>query len=82
MKPYQQAMMRMQYQQPLLYGSDYQQPYSWSFARGGLLSKNDQIEIDDNRNEHTRKQKEAEMIFKAILHNDEMLIKSLIRVFK
>jgi hypothetical protein len=82
MKPYQQATMRMQYQLPLLYGSDYQQPHFLSFARGGLLSKSDQIEIDDNRNEHTRKQKEAEMIFKAILHNDEMLIKSLIRVFK
>jgi len=84
-KPYLQAQQRIQYGLPLLYSNQQQaepQTSIWSFAKGGGLSKQDKMDIDQNKAEYTRKQKDTEMTFKAIFHNNEMLQKALIKVFK
>ena len=77
-QPYQNAMMRMQYQLPLLY-SGAQTQFN---KAGGSLTKQDKMDIDDNKAENKRISKDEEMTFKAILHNNEILQKALIRVFK
>lgn len=77
-QPLQAAEMRMQYGVPLLYS----QQATRLYKAGGSLSKQDIMDIDDNKAEHTRHEKEEEMVFKAILHNNEMLEKALSRVFK
>lgn len=50
--------------------------------KGGSLSKEDRIEIEREKKNLSRDEKLLEMTFKAIMHNNEMLQKSLIRVFK
>ena len=53
------------------------------FAKsGGSLSKADRLEIQERKSESGRKEKDMEMFYKAIMHNNEMLYKSLIKVFK
>ncbi len=68
-KPIQNLMIAQQFQQQLL-------------KSGGSLSKQDKIDIQRDKAESVRELKELEMSFKAIMHNNEMLQKSLIRVFK
>jgi hypothetical protein len=59
----------------------YQQPIQ-SAKKGGSLSKDDQLEIQRDKNASTANLKQTELIYKAILHNNEMLQKALIKVFK
>ena len=49
---------------------------------GGSLSKADRLEIEERKSENRRREKDMEMFYKAIIHNNEMLYKSLIKVFK
>ena len=40
------------------------------------------FEIEERKSENRRREKDMEMFYKAIIHNNEMLYKSLIKVFK
>ena len=68
-KPIQNLMIAQQFQQQLL-------------KSGGSLSKQDKIDIDKEKSNLAKEMKVLEMSFKAIMHNNEMLQKALIRVFK
>jgi hypothetical protein len=50
--------------------------------KGGSLTKQEKIEIENLKNSHKSRMKEMELAYKAILHNNEMLQKALIKVFK
>ena len=50
--------------------------------KGGTLSKEDRIELEERKAALKRSEKNTERIFKTILHNNEMLQKSLIKLFK
>lgn len=56
--------------------------YNWSGKSGGKLSKKDKMDIDNNKFNNTKRLKETELTYKAIMHNNEMLQKALIKVFK
>lgn len=49
---------------------------------GGTLSKSEKLEIEREKSEYRRRLKETELAYKAIMHNNEMLQKALIKVFK
>lgn len=65
--------------QDLMTAQYYQQAM---LKKGGSLSKEDRIEIEREKKSLSRDEKILELTFKAIMHNNEMLQKSLIRVFK
>ena len=50
--------------------------------KGGTLSKEDRIELEERKAALKRSEKNTERISKTILHNNEMLQKSLIKIFK
>ena len=50
--------------------------------KGGSLTRAEKIEIEKLKNSHKINMKEMELAYKAILHNNEMLQKALIKVFK
>lgn len=52
------------------------------YAKGGSLSKEDKIEIEKVKLESKRKQKDVELLYKSIMHDNDILNKSLIKVFK
>lgn len=54
----------------------------YGFKSGGSLSRADRIAIQRDKSESQRRLKETEMAYKAIMHNNEMLQKALIKVFK
>lgn len=67
------------------YQSKLQFDQSTAFLKkGGTtgLSKQDHIDIENAKYNNTRKLKDTEMAFKAIIHNNEMLQRALIKVFK
>lgn len=51
------------------------------YKSGGRLTKNERIEIEREKANLKAKQKVVELTYRAILHNNEMLQKSLIKVF-
>ena len=55
-----------------------------SYKKGGKveLTAQEKMDLDNNRYNNVRKLKDTEMTYKAIMHNNEMLQKSLIKVFK
>lgn len=74
-KPIEVMKLAMQYGQPLSKISLYKS--------GGLtLTKEDRLEIQRDKRAGEYEFKKAELLFKAIIHNNEMLQKSLIKVFK
>lgn len=50
--------------------------------KGGGLSRADKIAIDKEKFYNARRLKDTEMTYKAIMHDNEMLQKALIKVFK
>lgn len=50
--------------------------------KGGSLSKEEKIEIENLKHRNRARMKEVELAYKAILHNNELLQKALIKVFK
>lgn len=71
-KPIQDLQLAQQFQQPLL----------WQKKGGTTLSKEDRMEIERAKTDSIVAMKETELVYKAILHNNEMLQKALIKVFK
>ena len=59
-----------------------QQFGQYLYKSGGTLSKQDRIEIENEKSESKRKLKDTEIAFKSILNNNQMLQKALIKVFK
>lgn len=57
----------------------YQTPY---LADGGTLIQQERLDLDENKMLSDRVTKEKELEYKAIMFNNEMLQKALIRVFK
>lgn len=49
---------------------------------GGTLSKQDRIEIENAKHNNKLKEKDMELTYKAIMHNNEMLQKALLKIFK
>ena len=70
-QPYENLSNELSYRRALLFAKS-----------GGSLSKADRLEIEERKSESRRKEKDMEMFYKAIMHNNEMLYKSLIKVFK
>lgn len=74
--------------EPLRYQQGKTQFYQNSqyIKKGGSISVQDQIAIDNNRENirynSRRKLKNTEMFYKTILHNNEMLLRSLNKIFK
>jgi hypothetical protein len=52
------------------------------YKKGGSLSASEKRQLAKEKDDRTDNRKEAELTFKAILHNNEMLQKALIKVFK
>ncbi|MGV8961990.1 MAG: hypothetical protein ACOH2V_01235 [Candidatus Saccharimonadaceae bacterium] len=50
--------------------------------KGGGMTVAEKIQLENVKYNHKRKLKEVELEYKAIMHNNEMLQKSLIKVFK
>lgn len=71
MEPIRKKQMWMQLYQPMLY-----------MKKGGGLTREDKIAIDKEKFYNARRLKDTEMTYKAIMHNNEMLQKALIKVFK
>ena len=71
MDPIRQKQSALQTSQALLY-----------LKKGGGLTKDEKMEIENLKNNHKSKVKELELAYKAVLHNNEMLQKALIKVFK
>lgn len=46
------------------------------------MTLQDKIDYDNMRDAKRSNEKDLDLVFKAILHNNEMLEKSLIKVFK
>lgn len=53
-----------------------------SYAKGGSLAPGEYLEAVRLQTEGKRKDKELELFYKAIMHNNAMLQKALIKVFK
>lgn len=70
-QPYENLSNELSYKRALLFAKS-----------GGSLSKADRLEIEERKSESRRKEKDKGMFYKAIMHNNEMLYKSLIKVFK
>ena len=66
-KPMEQIQLAMSYRQPM--------PV---FKSGGDVSK---LDVENAKSEHNRKLKNIEMAYKAIMHNNEILQKALIKIF-
>ena len=66
-KPMEQIQLAMSYRQPM--------PV---FKSGGDVSK---LDVENAKSEHNRKLKNMEMAYKAIMHNNEILQKALIKIF-
>lgn len=56
--------------------------YYGIYKKGGSLSKEEKIEINKEKANSESKIKNDEMIYKLMMHNNEMLQKALINVFK
>ena len=64
-------MLAQQYNQPL------------RMKKGGsTISKEEKLELQRDKQEAVKSLKERELVYKAIFHNNEMLQKALIKVFK
>jgi len=70
-KPLQEMKSEQAFRQSMLF-----------IKKGGSLSKEDRIEIERFKAQNKSQAKSVELSFKAILHNNEMLQKALIKVFK
>ena len=70
-EPIEKLQLAQQYQQPLI-----------SAKKGGTLNKTEQLELQRDKERATKDVKQTELIFKSIIHNNEMLQKALIKVFK
>lgn len=51
-------------------------------VKSSNLTKQDIMDIDNNNAENIKRLKSTELVYKAIIHNNEMLQRSLIKVFK
>lgn len=71
MKPMEKAQQQLNLDQQMLY-----------FKKGGGLTKEQKIDIDNAKFNNIKRLKETELTYKAIMHNNEMLQKALIKVFK
>jgi hypothetical protein len=73
MEPVRMRQQQMQYFAPLQFAK-----------KGGKvdLTKQDRMEIDNNKFENLKRLRSTELTYKAIMHNNEILQKSLIKVFK
>lgn len=69
--PVEKMQLAAQYQQPLQ-----------SLKKGGSMSKEEKLELQREKQNAVSALKGTELIYKAILHNNEMLQKALIKVFK
>ena len=49
---------------------------------GGSLSKQDKIDLEREKARLRNTQKDIELTYKAILHNNELMQKALIKIFK
>jgi hypothetical protein len=49
---------------------------------GKALTKDEQIDIDNAKFNNAKRLKDTEWAYKAIMHNNKMLQKALIKVFK
>ena len=56
--------------------------YSNLYKSGGSLSKQDRIDLEREKARLRNAQKDIELTYKAILHNNEMMQKALIKIFK
>lgn len=76
MKPYSKQLQNL--------GNKYQQlQYRYLYRKsGGTLTLTDRIELEKFKGGQRAAEKDLERTFKAILHNNEMLEKSLIKIFK
>jgi len=72
MKPLELAQQKLNLDQQMLY---------WR-KEGGKMTKKEKIDIDNNKFNNVKRLKETELTYKAIMHNNEMLQKALIKVFK
>ena len=70
-EPIEKLQLAQQFQQPLMF-----------VKKGGTLSKADKLELQRDKERATKDLKQAELVFKSIIHNNEMLQKALIKVFK
>jgi hypothetical protein len=51
-------------------------------AKGGSLTDAGRIEVEKIRSETRYKMKDMEIFYKTIQHDNELLVKSLIKIFK
>ena len=56
--------------------------YSNLYKSGGSLSKQDRIDLEREKARLRNAQKDIELTYKAILHNNELMQKALIKIFK
>ena len=70
-KPYEDLSNELSYKRATLF-----------VKSGGSLTKADRIELQDRKDSQRRREKDIELTYKMIMHNNEMLYKSLIKVFK
>ena len=61
--------------------TQYQIPY-YSYKKGGSLTYAQKYNIEASKIKGKKEIKDVEQFYKAIFHNNEMLQKSLIKVFK
>lgn len=70
-EPIEKLQLAQQYQQPLIYAK-----------QGTSLTKQDRLELQRDKERSVKDLKQSELVFKSILHNNEMLQRALIKVFK
>jgi hypothetical protein len=71
-----------QYTMPILKQQAVVQSYQPYYKKGGSMTQDDRVQLLKMKNAHQKEMKELEMFYKSIFADNELLQKSLIKVFK